>query len=341
MEQEAILRKIEETLQNTQLPTYKNKRLQVIKQHLLGNSAKDIANELDYHLRSVQRYIKEYREKGEISLFDTPSPGNKGKLDVKQEEKIKKELQFRPSKYGYLLPEWNGKLLVKYIHKTYGISLSLETCRQLLHNSMIKNKEESVEKRRNEFKKRLQQYREDPNCEVWFLSDIFLGFRKRAKNKKGKLPYYPEDLLVDPTTIPHIDFSEKAKKERVLCVQSVKSNHFFFRHYTERVSEDKRYIQAIKKIYKATNQPQIVLLYPNLTIHNRNLMFRVKESNKSFMVEYVPPQCSDLNPLTALKDELMRKFKLKDKQTNQRVKLSEDHLNQVLQYLHQLSPHSV
>lgn len=347
MEKE-VLHVIREQLKNENLPKYRKHQLASIEKYLSGQSTSTIANELQVTPRSIQRYIRSYRENGLASILESSKPGNKNKLSEEKEKKIKQDIQNEPTVYGYLVPEWTSRLLRKYITKEYKITLSEESCRKIIDSAGVKKEKQSLYKQRKQFEEQLSIYLNDSDTEVWALSDIYLGIRERRKNKQGKVPYYPKELLKDSSEMLKmeltenikVDLTQKAKEEWVLCLKSVKSNSFFYWHHTDRHEELSRYKEAIQAMVKHTKHAQIVLIMPNTAIHRRNfLKIHIKKSKKEISVNYFPPQSPDLNPLYELKEYLLETFQLKKKKTHERKILSSQKVKQILNYLDQISYH--
>jgi transposase len=325
-------------LKNENLPRYKKNQLLAIEKHLLNYSTTEIAKELDMHPRSIQRYIRNYKEKGLEAIMETSKPGNSRRLDDSQLNKIKEELQKYPSHHGYFLPKWTAKLVRKHIKKAYGVSLSEESCRKILQEAGVEGEWLSAFKQRNLFKEQLNTHLSNPNIEVWIISDIYLGIRERRKNKQGKLPYYPDDLLKDPSTIPKVDLTQKAKGEWILCLEAMKSGKFFYLHHTDQQEEGPRYKEAIQQMFRHTKVDSIVLLLPNAAIHRRNLLkLHSKRPNINFLVQFIPTDSQDLNPLNQRKEDLIEMFRLKKKGTNERKILSEQKMIQIIKYLDEIS----
>ncbi|WP_433744946.1 helix-turn-helix domain-containing protein [Falsibacillus pallidus] len=335
-----IIEMIQKELQTPNIPSYKRNRMSAVGKYLAGQSSFSIATDLNLSPRSVQRYIRAYQEKGISSLFNPQRPGNKHKLNDEQMNDIKRILQKEPTISGYLFPKWTARLLRRYIKKTYGTSLSQELCRQLLMTNQDKEEKQSPFKERKAFEQLLAIYLRDSDTEVWILSDIYLGIRERRKNKQGKLPYYPEDLLKDPASIPNVDLTQKAKEEWVLCLESMKSKDFFFWHHSDQQEELSRYKEVIQTMVRHTEAQKVVIIMPETAIHRRNfLKIYIKQSKKSFKVEYFPFQSPDLNPLNNRKEHIIETFQLKKKETQERKILSEQKVKQILNYLQQISHH--
>lgn len=338
MDSEA-LHLLKEQLHNMYLPKYKRNQFMALERYLSGESTASIAAELNLHPRSIQRYIRNYRDKGLETLQIVPKPGNKNKLRKNQENKIRQDLQKEPSMYGYLFPEWTPKLIKEYIKNVYGVSLSQETCRKLFHAAGLKKEKLSVIKQRKLFEEQMLFYQNEPDTEVWALSDIYLGIRERRKNKKGKLPYYPDDLLKDENTLPKIDLTQKAKEEWVLCLKAMKSQSFFYWRHTDQQDELPRYTEVIQKIFHHTDSSRIILIMADSATNRRNFLKKSMKESKSIVIKFIPPHSPDLNPLNYLKEDLTKTFSLKKKRTQERKILPERKVTQILKYLHEISHH--
>ncbi|WP_108672463.1 helix-turn-helix domain-containing protein [Peribacillus acanthi] len=331
---------IKRELQKPNLPKYKRNPLITIEKHLLGLSSTSIALELQISNRSVQRYIQEYKNNGLSSFLRNQKPGNKKKLTDVQLASIHKIINEPPSEVGYLLPEWTALLLKKYIQKAFQVSLSEEACRQLILSMQKDRKKQTPFKQRKLFQDQWSTYMRDYETEIWVLSDIYLGIRERRKNKQGKVPYYPEDLLKDPSEITNVDLTQKAKEEWLLCLKGIKSDAFFYWHHTDRHEELPRYKEIVYTIAKYSRNHKNIIFLPDAAIHRRNFhKIHIKKAKKEIKVQYFPAQSADLNPLYKLKENLLETYQLKKKKTQERKVLSEQKVKKILSYLDEISFH--
>ena len=89
-----------------------------------GMPNQDIAGMLGATKRSVELWIKTYREVGLPGLRHRPHPGGKPKTTQEQRRIIVETALKSPRTFGYLKNEWSVRLLARHLTKEIGIEIS-------------------------------------------------------------------------------------------------------------------------------------------------------------------------------------------------------------------------
>jgi transposase len=101
-----------------------------------GYLGKDVASMVNVCRQSVSHFVNLFNEGGLDLLLDRKSPpGRKPFLTEEQQEEIKRlVLTTTPAELGWdIASAWNTRTLQSYVHHQYGVSISREALRKLLH----------------------------------------------------------------------------------------------------------------------------------------------------------------------------------------------------------------
>ncbi len=111
------------------------KKVNAVRLSLTGKSNKQIAEELDITLRTLQLWINAADEKGFDSLRSQIRPGIKPKLSDEQCNELREiVLSSFPFEYGdYATLIWKDSILATLIFNKYQVVLSTRSCRTLLN----------------------------------------------------------------------------------------------------------------------------------------------------------------------------------------------------------------
>ena len=82
---------------------------------------------------TARRYIHAYRVYGLAALYDLQIPGRPAQLSTSQLNLIDQWLSDSPRNTGYNQSNWTARLMKYHIKKTWGIKLSGETARRVIH----------------------------------------------------------------------------------------------------------------------------------------------------------------------------------------------------------------
>ncbi|MED4876716.1 winged helix-turn-helix domain-containing protein [Anoxybacillus geothermalis] len=126
------LRKQERKIKNTLL----RQRVMAVRLVMEGYLGKEAASMVNVCRQTVSHYVSLFNEGGlELLLHRDFAPGREPFLTEEQQEKIKQlVLTTTPAELGWdVASAWNTKLLQSYVAKQFGVSISREALRKLLH----------------------------------------------------------------------------------------------------------------------------------------------------------------------------------------------------------------
>lgn len=114
-------------------------RLQAILWIHVGEYAQDVAKKIGRSRQAVASYVAYFNDKGLKGLLEIGrGPGRKASLNIRQIEQLLDWIKVGPRALGYSFNLWDCKRLAHHIHKEWGITLSDERLRQILHESGAK-----------------------------------------------------------------------------------------------------------------------------------------------------------------------------------------------------------
>ncbi|QOR84535.1 winged helix-turn-helix domain-containing protein [Geobacillus stearothermophilus] len=126
------LRKQERKIKNAHL----RQRVMAVRLVMEGYLGKEVASMVNVCRQTVSHYVSLFNEGGlELLLHRDFAPGREPFLTEEQQEKIKQlVLTTTPAELGWdVASAWNTKLLQSYVEKHFGVSISREALRKLLH----------------------------------------------------------------------------------------------------------------------------------------------------------------------------------------------------------------
>jgi putative transposase len=97
-----------------------------------GMTQHEIAETMNYSLRTVQRALKRYDEAGLDGLHDAPRPG-RPRLERHLGDIVETQAGQPPTVYGYLQTVWSVALLGLHLLERFGVDVSASTIRRALH----------------------------------------------------------------------------------------------------------------------------------------------------------------------------------------------------------------
>ena len=98
-----------------------------------GYCQKEVAKIVCASYPTACRYIHAYRVYGLLALYDSQIPGRPAQLSASQLDLIDQWLSDSPRNIGYNQSNWTARLMKYHIKKTWGIKLSGETARRVIH----------------------------------------------------------------------------------------------------------------------------------------------------------------------------------------------------------------
>jgi len=84
-----------------------------------GYTQKGVADFLGIHLRSVQRWMRAYREHGMRGLKARPAPGRLPKLSFRQEREVLRWFRRSPTEFGFATELWTAPRVAALILRKF------------------------------------------------------------------------------------------------------------------------------------------------------------------------------------------------------------------------------
>jgi transposase len=95
------------------------RRRLAVRRVLSGHTQKDVADFLDVHPRTVQRWMKLYREHGMRGLKARPASGRPPKLTPQQEREVLRWFRQSPTKFGFKTELWTAPRVAELILRKF------------------------------------------------------------------------------------------------------------------------------------------------------------------------------------------------------------------------------
>jgi transposase len=106
-------------------------RLQAVERFKGGEKNKDIAVALRVSERSVERWRRQWRERGEVGVWSKGSPG-RPRLGERQIAQLERELERGPLAHGWVDQRWTLARVKMLIGRLFHVSYTVEGTWQLL-----------------------------------------------------------------------------------------------------------------------------------------------------------------------------------------------------------------
>ena len=137
------------------------RRAQAVLYKAQGMSSAQIARLLGVHLRTVQRWVARYKERGVAGFKDKPRPGRKPKVTKEARKKLLEAALKSPRLFGFLKNNWSLEMLRLYLKKETGIEISDEHVRRLLkkHGVVYKRPKLVAPGKRGKRAKKVENYK--------------------------------------------------------------------------------------------------------------------------------------------------------------------------------------
>jgi transposase len=94
-----------------------------------GYNQKEIASIVRVTSRTVGKYVKRYKKRGFLGLYDAPIPGRPPKVTKDIQEHMDDCLETNPRDYGYNMSTWTTSLMQHDLWVRFGIRICVETVR--------------------------------------------------------------------------------------------------------------------------------------------------------------------------------------------------------------------
>jgi len=98
-----------------------------------GMSCYQAGEFLGHDATTVQRWVHDFNANGFSGLYDKERPGRPTSLNVRQWEKLGKDLRKHTKTFGYVQNLWDGKLLAHHLKSQYNIEVGVRQCQRIFH----------------------------------------------------------------------------------------------------------------------------------------------------------------------------------------------------------------
>ena len=98
-----------------------------------GLSCYEVACLFGQSPRTVQYWVRRFRDGGFSGLQEGERAGRPPSLDEATLQVIGKDLRKNPQVFGYVQNLWDGKLLSHHLSAKYGVRLGVRQCQRLFH----------------------------------------------------------------------------------------------------------------------------------------------------------------------------------------------------------------
>jgi transposase len=94
----------------------------------------DVADTIGVGRRTLQDWIRRYRDRGIFGLIKGPYPGGKPRLSQEQKSDLARIIEEGPEAAGFDTGLWIAPMVVKLVKDRYGVSYSSSQISRILHN---------------------------------------------------------------------------------------------------------------------------------------------------------------------------------------------------------------
>jgi len=96
-----------------------------------GLNCYEVAELLGQDPVSVQRWVKQFNQRGFAGLHEGERPGRPASLSAGQWEALGRDLRRSPRELKYEQNLWDGKLLAHHLQSRFGVSLCVRQCQRI------------------------------------------------------------------------------------------------------------------------------------------------------------------------------------------------------------------
>lgn len=100
-------------------PELERRRQLAVRRVLSGYTQTEVAQFLDVHLRSVQRWMHAYRKFGRAGLKAQPTPGRPSRLSAAQERQVLSWFRRSPRSFGFATELWTAGRVAEVIRRKF------------------------------------------------------------------------------------------------------------------------------------------------------------------------------------------------------------------------------
>ena len=257
-------------------------------------STVEVAAALGLHLRTVQRWAREYRRGGEKALVAKPLFGRPTKLSEKQQRELRRiVVDKNPMQMKFPFALWTRDLIGKLIQERYGVSLSRSAVGRLLHRMALSAQ-----------KPKYQAWQQDAEAVRRWKEKEYPAIVKQAK-KHGAEIYFQDEAGVrsdyhSGTTwaargnTPVIQTTGARFNVNMISAISPRGHlRFMCTKSTVRAPE---FIEFLKRMVHDSKRP-IYLIVDGHPAHKAKLTSHyVASTNGKLTLFFLPPYSPKLNP---------------------------------------------
>ena len=98
-----------------------------------GMSCYDVSEILGHSPRTVEYWVKQFNNRGLVSLLDRPRTGRPSRISDEIMDKIDQDLRRDLHDFGYKQNMWDGILLRQHLIDHYGIEMGVRHCQNIFH----------------------------------------------------------------------------------------------------------------------------------------------------------------------------------------------------------------
>jgi transposase len=123
---------VEAQLRRRDLAPRVRERLEMVKAAALGQEHEQIATWSGRSVRTVRRWLRQFRHGGSAALADAPRPGRPPKADAAYRAALETAVERPPPRLGLPFDVWTSARLSAYLAETTGVRLAPGWVRALL-----------------------------------------------------------------------------------------------------------------------------------------------------------------------------------------------------------------
>jgi transposase len=240
---------------------------------------------------TVAKYVKRYKKRGFLGLYDSPIPGRSPKVTNDIQEHMDECLETNPREYGYNMSTWTTSLMQHHLWVRFGIRVCVETVRLWFRRldyrlifpryMLLDADDEKVEKGKQDIAALMDRAIRGEIILIFMDEATFrmVPTLTRIWAKKGSKPMIPthddkRKVVITGGTDPvsgktHFYLSESAAQEAALTF--------------------------VKQIRRRYPDMEIVILLDGAPSHKANILKEYAEQDKKLHLEPLPKYSPKLN----------------------------------------------
>lgn len=261
-----------------------------------GYSLKAVSEIVDVCYNSVRNYVHAFEKDGFLALYDEKRSGRKPKLTSEQRKQIEIWLELSPRELHYQQSCWTMKLMAHRIKAVYGVTLTSERVRQIVHSAgftLVRPRHQSrladpeqVEKA----EKDLEDLRAQAEC-----GEILLFYQDEAR-----LTRYPTitRMWVRKGTQYQIPTDNDHESFYTYAVSNPKTGKVHYR--IEPSLNSKGFRRFLKHLRKRYPEAEIVLVVDRASAHQAKIVKEYLKEDTKMQLYELPAYSPQLNRIERL-----------------------------------------